>query len=244
MLIEFNDVSLRLGDGRGRVTEVLKGITFGIEAGSRFTIIGPSGAGKSSLLRLINRLQDPTGGCILLGGVDIRELEVIALRRRCAMVFQQPVPLPGTIEKNLLTGPRLRGADLEAAGERIPELLRRVHLDPALRDRKAEDLSVGQQHRVALARTLMNDPEVLLLDEPTAALDPGTSAAILDLVRELNEDLGLTLIMVTHDFREARKLATAAAVIIDGRLRAHGGPDVLHTPSDAQAKAFLEEEQQ
>jgi putative ABC transport system ATP-binding protein len=242
MLIELDGVCLRLGD-RDRDTKVLTDISFGIEAGARFVILGPSGAGKSSLLRLINRLQDPTGGRILLGGHDISALDVIALRRRCAMVFQQPVPLPGTIEKNLLTGPRLRGADLEAARSRIPELLRRVHLDPALKDRKAEDLSVGQQHRVALARTLMNDPEVLLLDEPTAALDPGTSTAILDLVRELSEGLGLTLIMVTHDFREARRLATAAAVIIDGRLRDTGGPDVLHSPRDQQARAFLEQEQ-
>ncbi len=160
------------------------------------------------------------------------------------MVFQQPIPLPGTVETNLLTGPRLRDADLEGARERIPELLRRVHLDPSLKERKAEDLSVGQQHRVALARTLMNEPEVLLLDEPTAALDPRTSSAILDLVTELNEELGLTLIMVTHAFREARRLATAAGIIIDGRLRAYGGPEILQESIDPEVDRFLKEDEE
>ncbi len=244
MLIEVEGVSLRFGDGRGPSVEVLREISFGVDRGDRFVLIGPSGAGKSSLLRLINKLQDPSGGRILLAGEDIRSLNVISLRRRCAMVFQQPVPLPGTVETNLLTGPRLRGADLEAARERIPELLRRVHLDPSLKERKAEDLSVGQQHRVALARTLMNEPEVLLLDEPTAALDPGTSSAILDLVTELNEELDLTLIMVTHAFREARKLATAAGIIIDGRLRAYGGPEILHESVDPEVNRFLKEDEE
>ncbi|HUX08104.1 MAG TPA: ATP-binding cassette domain-containing protein [Acidobacteriota bacterium] len=244
MLIELDGVSLRLGAGRGNAVEILRDISFGVDRGDRFVLIGPSGAGKSSLLRLINKLQDPSGGRILLAGEDIQSLDVISLRRRCAMVFQQPVPLPGTVEENLLTGPSLRGGDLEAARDRIPELLRRVHLDPSLRERRAEDLSVGQQHRVALARTLMNEPEVLLLDEPTAALDPGTSTAILDLVTELNQELGLTLIMVTHAFREARRLATAAGIIIDGCLRACGGPEILRGSGDPEADRFLKQDEE
>jgi len=239
MLIRFERVSLELHDGRGGTTRVLHDIDFGIERGERFVILGPSGAGKSSLLRLINRLQDPTSGRILLDGEPNTSIDVVALRRRCAFVFQQPVPLPGTVEDNLLTGPRLRRADIDSALERIAPLLEKVRLDPELRSRNAEDLSVGQQHRMALARALMNDPDVLLLDEPTAALDPGTSTAILDLICELNADLSLTIIMVTHDFREARRLAGSAAVIIDGRMRAVGGADVLRSSDDPEVRRFL-----
>ena len=241
-MISFDNVSLSMGGGRKPVVEILRDISFGIGEGDLFAILGPSGAGKSSLLRLANRLQDPTSGRVKLRGEDIAGLDVIELRRRCAMVFQQPTPLPGTVEDNLLAGPALRGNDLERYRERVGELLEHVRLDAKLRSRPATDLSVGQQHRVALARALMNEPEVLMLDEPTAALDPGTSSAVLEMVADLNRKLGLTVVMVTHDFREARRVARGVAVIIDGRLRATGGAEVLSNPGDAEVERFLREE--
>ena len=241
-MISFENVSLAVGGGRKPVVEILREISFGIGEGELFAILGPSGAGKSSLLRLANRLQDPTAGKVTLRGDDVTALDIIELRRRCAMVFQQPTPLPGTVEDNLLAGPTLRGNDLERHRERVGELLEHVRLDAKLRSRPATDLSVGQQHRVALARALMNDPEVLMLDEPTAALDPGTSAAVLEMVADLNRNLGLTVVMVTHDFREARRVARGVAVIIDGRLRAAGGVGLLDDPGDAEVERFLGEE--
>ena len=239
MHIRVEDLSLELADRDGSVCRVLDGIDFEVGSGERFAVLGPSGAGKSTLLRMLNRLQEPTGGRIFLGEAEIGEIDVVELRRRCAMVLQQPVPLPGTVEDNLLVGPRLRGYDLGEARRRIPELLERVRLDRNLRCRPAAVLSVGQQQRVALARALMNDPEILLLDEPTAALDPGTAAAVLDLVVALNRELGLTTVVATHDFTGARRLAVRAAVIIGGRLAAMGAPEALKSSQDELVAAFL-----
>lgn len=239
MLLCLENISYSVTDGKGRSTHILEDISFSVSQSERFVVLGPSGAGKSTLLRLLNRLQDPTQGRILLDGEDICKLNVIALRRRCAMVLQQPVPLPGSVEENLLTGPRLLGEDIEQARKQVPQLVKLVRLEPGMRNRPAAELSVGQQHRVALARALMNNPDILLLDEPTAALDPGTASAILDLVVRLNEEVGITVITVTHSFRDARRFATAGAVIIDGRLHASGPLDALDSSSDPAVAAFL-----
>ena len=239
MRIGVENLSLELAGRDGSVFRVLDGIDFEVGSGERFVLLGPSGAGKSTLLRMLNRLQEPTGGRVLLGEAEIGEIDVVELRRRCAMVLQQPVPLPGTVEDNLLVGPRLHLADLGKARQRIPGLLERVRLGPDLRGRAAADLSAGQLQRVALARALMNDPEVLLLDEPTAALDRGTAAAVLDLVVALNRELGLTIVVATHDFAGTRRVAARAAVIIDGRLAAVGAPQALESSSDERVAAFL-----
>jgi len=239
MLIEVENVSYSLTDGSKRTNLILSGLNFSVQPEDRFAILGPSGSGKSTLLRLLNRLQDPTSGRILMDGRDTREVDVVDLRRRCAMVLQQAVSLPGSVEENLLLGPTLRKGDIERARDRIPGLMERVRLAPELRNRPAGDLSIGQMHRVALARALMNDPEVLLLDEPTAALDPGTASAILDLVVDLNRDLSLTVVIVTHNFQDARKFATSGAIIIDGRISAFGGTEVLERSDDPAVAAFL-----
>ncbi len=239
MLLELQDVSLTLAGRKGDVATLLEKVSFSVRAGERFVILGPSGAGKSTVLRLLNRLYEPTGGCILLHGVDIRETNVIELRRRCALVLQEPVTLSGSVEDNLLVGPSLKSKDLKEARKRIPELLERVRLDPELVRRNAEDLSIGQKQRVALARALMNSPDVLLLDEPTAALDPATSRAVLDMVVSLNNSLGLTLVMVTHDFTQAHRVGTAGAVVIGGRLRASGSLEVIGNSFDPDVQEFL-----
>lgn len=241
-MIELQGISLELSDRKGSKTQILEQMSFSVPAGERFAILGPSGAGKSSVLRLLNRLQEPTSGRILVGGEDIKSIDVLELRRKCSMVLQQPVPLPGTVEDNLLVGPRLRRADIEAARKKIPDLLDRVHLESGLTRRNAEDLSVGQQHRVALARALMNDPEILLLDEPTSALDPPTAKAILDLVSELSRNLGLTLVMVTHSLAQALRVATSGLVIIKGQLRAVGAMETLQGHGDQEVAAFLSSE--
>jgi putative ABC transport system ATP-binding protein len=192
-LIEYRDVRVDGDDG-----PVVSGFSAGVPEGRLTVMVGPSGAGKTTLLRLLNRLDDPDGGAVLLGGRDVRDYDVLALRRRVQLVGQVPVTFPGTVAANIETGGR--GAD-DGAGAR--ELLARVGLDPSLAGREADRLSVGEAQRLCLARSLALRPEVLALDEPTSALDPVSKAGIEALVKELAAS-GLTVVMVTHDPAHAR----------------------------------------
>ena len=155
-------------------------------------LVGPSGAGKTTLLRLLNRLDDPDGGRVLYDGRDVRDYDVLELRRRVQLVGQVPVTFPGTVAHNLGDGDG-------------PALLARVGLSVPV-TREADRLSVGEAQRLALARSLAREPEVLALDEPTSALDAGSKAGIERLVRQLADD-GLTVVMVTHELRHATELA-------------------------------------
>jgi putative ABC transport system ATP-binding protein len=160
-----------------------------IPADGLTVFIGPSGAGKTTLLRLLNRLDDPDDGVVLLDGRDVREYEILDLRRRVQSVGQVPITFPGTVADNI--------------GENASEFLALVGLDPNLATREADRLSVGEAQRLALARSLALSPEVLALDEPTSALDVTNKAGIEGLIREL-ADSGLTVVMVSHDPRHAQ----------------------------------------
>jgi putative ABC transport system ATP-binding protein len=176
-------------------------------------IVGPSGVGKSTLLRLLNRLADPTAGTIRYRGRDLREYDVLKLRREVGLVPQLPALLEGTVADNVLYGPRLAKQDADVAGN-----LRLAGLDPAFEPRRADALSVGEQQRVMLARTLALQPSVLLLDEPTSALDDTTKAAIEGTLRDLRERLGLSFVLVTHDLDQAARLADRVLVLESGAL--------------------------
>jgi putative ABC transport system ATP-binding protein len=176
-------------------------------------IAGPSGVGKSTLLRLLNRLADPSAGAIRYRGRDLREHDVLKLRREVGLVPQLPALLEGTVADNVLYGPRLAKQDADVARS-----LRLAGLDPAFGPRRADALSVGEQQRVMLARTLALQPSVLLLDEPTAALDDTTKAAIEGTLRDLRERLGLSLVLVTHDLDQAARLADRVLVLEPGAL--------------------------
>ena len=159
-----------------------------VPAAGLTVMVGPSGAGKTTLLRLLNRLDDPEEGVVLFEGRDVREYDVLELRRRVQSVGQVPVTFPGTVADNLRGGSNA--------------LLVRVGLDPRLAGREADRLSVGEAQRMALARSLSLSPDVLALDEPTSALDMTNKAGIERLIREL-ADSGLTVVMVSHDPRHA-----------------------------------------
>jgi putative ABC transport system ATP-binding protein len=176
-------------------------------------IVGPSGVGKSTLLRLLNRLADPSAGAIRYRGRDLREHDVLKLRREVGLVPQLPALLEGTVADNVLYGPRLAKQDADVARS-----LRLAGLDPAFGPRRADALSVGEQQRVMLARTLALQPSVLLLDEPTAALDDTTRAAIEGTLRDLRERLGLSFVLVTHDLDQAARLADRVLVLEPGAL--------------------------
>ena len=167
-------------------------------------MVGPSGAGKSTLLRLLNRLDDPDEGEVLFDGRDVRDYEVLDLRRRVQHVGQVPVTFPGTVAQNLA----MAEPSADAAA-----LLERVGLSAPLVERRADVLSVGEAQRLSLARALACQPEALLLDEPTSALDTASKGGIEGLIRSL-ADGGLTVVLVTHDPRQAAELADAVIEVV------------------------------
>ncbi len=221
---------------------ILRDLTFRVPRGSVTSVLGPSGAGKTTLLRLACRLSDPDEGRILLAGRDLRELEVLSLRRRVGLLFQEPVLFGKTVRDDLefAADPRGEGVPLEDPGAR----LREVGLDPGFLDREPATLSVGQRQRVALARALVPGPEVLLLDEPTSALDPQATAGILRLVRDLRDRLDLTVVFVTHVVAHAREVADRVVVLKEGRVLEEGGAELFEHPATEQVRAFLAGEEQ
>jgi putative ABC transport system ATP-binding protein len=185
---EYVDVRVDGDDG-----PIVSGFSARISAAGLTAVIGPSGAGKTTLVRLLNRLDDPDAGAVLLDGEDLRSYDVLALRRRVQYVGQVPVTFPGTVADNLDC------ADPAA-------LLERVGLPTSLAGREADRLSVGEAQRMCLARAMALEPEVLVLDEPTSALDTASKEGIEALVASLAAD-GLTVVMVSHDPRQAVQLA-------------------------------------
>jgi putative ABC transport system ATP-binding protein len=223
-----------------RRIQVLRGISLSIPDGRMTALIGPSGAGKSTLLRLLNRLEDPDEGRVLLDGTPVQQVDVLDLRRRVAMVFQQPALFEGTVAENVAYGPCLRDAWCAPDTQRVGDLLRVVGLPPDYAERNADQLSVGEQQRVAIARALANEPEVLLLDEPTSALDPGAARRVLAAVRDINASLGLTVVMVSHAIDHARAVAQRVVLLVQGEKIEEGDAEpFFREPATDLARRFL-----
>jgi putative ABC transport system ATP-binding protein len=194
---------------------IIRDVSFTVKTGELLGMVGPSGSGKSSLLRLLNRLDEPTSGTVYLDDQDYRLLPPTELRRRVGMVTQRPYLFPGDVASNLRFGPQQRGETVP--DDEIALLLQRVDL-PGLAAQDVSVLSGGEQQRVSLARTLANRPEVLLLDEPTSALDERSARGIEGLVNAVVRDQGLTCVMVTHDRGQAKRLCDRVALLEAGRL--------------------------
>jgi putative ABC transport system ATP-binding protein len=197
---------------------VFSHVNVGIGEGTT-ALLGPSGAGKSTLLRLLNRLADPDSGTITCRGRNVREYDVLELRREIALVPQLPALLPGTVAENITYGPRLAGRACD-----VSEALTLAGLDDTFSDRSAGQLSVGEQQRVMLARALALNPGVLLLDEPTAALDENSRDAVERTLIDLRSRLSVSLIVVTHDPAQARRLSDRIVALEDGRIRQPTSP--------------------
>ena len=197
-------------DGR----PVLEDLDLEIGAGAT-AVLGPSGSGKSTLLRLLDRLADPDEGRVRFRGTDVRELDPLALRREAVLVPQLPAPLPGTVADNVRYGPGLLDRPVDPAAFLPP-----AGLDAEFAERDAARLSVGEQQRVMLARALALEPEVLLLDEPTAALDDAAKEGVERTLADLRGRAGLSLVVVTHDRGQAERLAERVVRLDGGRVAA------------------------
>lgn len=195
---------------------ILKDINLTFTSGKRYILVGPSGTGKTTLLRLINRMDEPSSGQILYDGENIKSIPVLDLRRRVGMVFQIPVIFDGTVKDNLSVAYRLKIISGPIDENELQKNLKLAGLQGDLLNRRASDLSVGEKQRLNVARALVNKPEVLLLDEPTSALDPSTAIRLLESIKELNELLGLTIIIVTHQLEYARLFGGRVISLING----------------------------
>ena len=220
-LLRAEHLSRQVGDKM-----IIDQISFAVHTGDLVAVIGPSGAGKSSLLRLINRLDEPTGGTVYLEGQDYRELAPRDLRRRVGMMMQAAHLFPGTVAENLRFGPRQQQREL--TDDEVATLLAQVGL-PGFADREITHLSGGEAQRVSLARTLANRPAVLLLDEPTSALDERAAQGIEALLQRILQEEKLTALMITHDTEQAARLANRALLLKAGQLvRAGTVTEVIH----------------
>jgi len=205
-LFAFEDVVVEVGGAT-----ILDGVTAQIPAGGVTCLVGPSGSGKSTLLRLCNRLEVATAGVVRFRGTDVMALDPLAHRRRVGMVFQRPTPFPGTVRDNLLVAcPEAQEATLVSA-------LERAALDGSFLDRVADQLSGGESQRMCLARTLVTEPEVLLMDEPTSALDEAATRVLEERACGLAcAARPVPVVWVTHDLRQVERIA-------DTRLRVDAG---------------------
>ncbi|MGY2231720.1 ATP-binding cassette domain-containing protein [Pseudomonas tolaasii] len=216
---------INLGKTYGGTVHALQGIDLAIRRGEVFGIIGRSGAGKSSLIRTINRLEQPSSGRVLIDQVDIGDFDedrLVALRRRIGMIFQHfNLMLAKTVWQNVELPLKVAGVPKLQREQKVRELLELVGLQDKHKAYPAQ-LSGGQKQRVGIARSLVHDPEILLCDEATSALDPETTQSILGLLREINKRLGLTIVLITHEMAVIREICDRVVVLEHGRIVEQG----------------------
>lgn len=242
-MIRFESVSKRFGDH----SPAVESLDLEINDGELTVLVGPSGCGKTTSLRMINRLEDPTEGRILVDGRDVMAMDPIELRRGIGYVMQSSGLFPHrTIRDNIATVPRLLGWDRGRIDERVAELVELVGLMPDLLPRYPHALSGGQQQRVGVARALAADPPIMLMDEPFAAVDPIVRAHLQDELLRLQRRLHKTVVFVTHDIDEAIRIGDRIAVLREpGRVAQYASPtEMLAAPANEFVVDFLGHERE
>ena len=236
--LEFRDVSFSRPGG----PRVLDRFNLAVDAGEVVALVGRSGAGKSTLLKLINRLLEPDAGDVLVEGQSTRAWEPIRLRRRVGYVLQEVGLFPHmTVGENIALVPRLEGWAPDRITARIGELLDLIGLDRrSFIGRWPDELSGGQRQRVGVARALAVDPPILLMDEPFGALDPITRIELHAEFQRIQERVRKTVVIVTHDLREAFALATLIGVLEAGELVAFDTPEIVSASADPRVRRLLE----
>jgi len=240
-VVGFDHVTKRYG-GRGGAAAVRE-LSLRVPGGEVCVLVGPSGCGKTTTLKMVNRLVEPSSGRVLLDGEDIGRRDPVQLRRRIGYVIQQTGLFPHlTVGANVATVPRLLGWEARRTRERVDELIDLVGLDPATyRDRYPAQLSGGERQRIGVARAVATDPPVLLMDEPFGAVDPITRGRLQNEFLRLQQQLGTTILFVTHDIDEAIKMGDRIAVFQPGgRLAQYDTPTaVLEQPADDYVARFV-----
>lgn len=241
-MIHLTGVNKQFGTGVGSITAV-DDVTLEIEDGEIFGIIGYSGAGKSTLIRLLNGLETPTSGTIKIGGLEmssIRGKELRMARQKVSMIFQHFNLLwSRTVEENISFPLEIAKVPKQERRRKVAELIDLVGLTGREKAYPSQ-LSGGQKQRVGIARALANDPEVLLCDEATSALDPETTDSILELLTGINERLGLTIVLITHEMHVIRKICHRVAVMEDGKIVESGKVlSVFQSPQQPITKKFV-----
>ncbi|MDW7667434.1 MAG: ABC transporter ATP-binding protein [Bacillota bacterium] len=223
-------------------TNVIEDLNLHIDKGEIVVLIGESGCGKTTTLRMINRLNDPTSGTIMIDGEDYTKISKIELRRQLGYVIQKVGLMPHlTVGKNIEMIPELKGWDKKKRKDRAFELLDLVDLPPEdYYDRYPHELSGGQQQRIGVARALAVNPDIILMDEPFSALDPITREQLQKELLKLQDELGKTIVFVTHDMDEALKIGDRIAVMKDGKILQYDTPEeILKNPADDFVEYFV-----
>lgn len=234
--VKIRDLEIRR-NGR----DVLKVNSLDIQRGETLTVVGPNGAGKSTLLLALARLLKPSRGEIVYDGKPLKQWDELEYRRRISFVFQSPLLMDMTVEQNVSLGLKFRGTPKEETRERVGKWMKQLGVE-SLAKRRAGQLSGGEAQRVSLARAFVLEPELLLLDEPFAALDPPTHAKLLDDLSALLKEDHRTAVFVTHNLSEATKLSHRIGVVVGGVLRQVGtAKQIKAHPADETVAAFLHE---
>lgn len=218
---------------------VLKGCSLSFEKGLINAVIGPNGSGKTTLVRICSLLDSPSEGKVLFTDSDAHLENSVILMRRITMVFHRPSLFNASVEKNVLYGLKMRGINKGVAGERVKKALEMVGFWE-LRDHNALTLSAGGSQRVALARAFVIEPEILFLDEPTSNLDPGNVTIIEEIIKEINKTFGTTIILVTQNMFQARRLADKIILLLNGEIVEYSDVnDFFNKPKDERALRFI-----
>lgn len=240
-MIRYQGVSMSY-DGKEKV---LDDLNFEIKEGEFFVLVGPSGSGKTTTLKLINRLIEQTEGYIFFQGKNIKDYPLREMRLEMGYVLQEIALFPNlTVAENIGLIPEMKKINKKEIAKRVDSLLKQVDLDPKVyKNRLPEDLSGGEKQRIGILRAIAANPKVLLMDEPFSALDPISRTQLQDLVKDLHRDFKITTVFVTHDMREAIKLADRICLMKDGKIIQIGSPeDLVNNPANEFVTSFFKEE--
>ncbi|SET01810.1 phosphate ABC transporter ATP-binding protein, PhoT family [Oceanobacillus limi] len=234
-IVEFKDVNYS-ADG----LHILKNVTGSFPEGKITTLVGPSGAGKSTLFKLCNALKSPQSGEILIKGKSIDNYDPVELRRNVGIALQSATMIKGTVLENLELPLVLQGKNIEKGF--AEELLHDVGLSSEFLNRSAKELSGGQRQKLSIARTLVNYPKILLLDEITSSLDRVSQHDIEELIVKINKKYGTTIIWITHNLKQALEIGHYTWVMMNGEVIETGESSFLHSPKNERVLQFVKGE--
>lgn len=230
--ISFEQVSFSVKD-----RNILHNISGSFPKGQITALVGPSGSGKTTILKLCNGLLSPTKGNIYIEGQSIKTIDPITLRKKCGIVLQSAPVIRGTVYDNLALPRQLQNETLSE--DEALQLLQEVHLEASFLQHNATELSGGQKQKLAIARTLVNRPSILLLDEITSALDPTSTREIEQLILTINEKYQVTTVWITHNMTQARSVSNFTWILHDGQLQASGDVSLLNSSDNPVIEQLL-----